>query len=366
VIVQDSWRVLVTQQTNAAQNGIYVYSASASGFTRSSDFDGNPDGEVTSGNLIPVISGATQYNTIWVLVTSNPIVVGTTPLNFTLFSSPHDLIAGTGITILGNTISVNGSVLAGNSIAWTGNTFNVDISTGTLATALGSKLNITDFNTFSGTTLPANYVSTTTFNTFTGTTLPANYYNKTEINAYTGATNTRLTTIEGDITGLSATTATKLDIVVFSAYTGTTAPNEIFLIHTGGTELNTILATAIIWDSAVVTGAAFSWTGSSEIQVLETGLYEVSYNIPYNITSNSQIGVGANIILNNATVLDVTAAAGLATRVAGAASVGLPTVVLSLIANDVLNLATFRTHQSGTATSSLTGSILIKRKNTLQ
>jgi len=369
VIVQDSWRVLVTQQTNAAQNGIYVYSASASGFTRSQDFDGNPSGEVTSGNLIPVISGATQYNTIWVLVTSNPIVVGTTPLNFTLFSSPHDLIAGTGITILGNTISVNGSVLAGNSIAWTGNTFNVDISTGTLATALGSKLDTSVFNTFTGTTLPANYVSTTTFNTFTGTTLPANYYNKTEINSYTGATQTTITGIENDITYLSGVTDTKLDISTFTGYTGTTAPNEIFLIHTGGTELNTILATAIEWDGYGVTGAtgaAFSWTGSSEIQVLETGLYEVNYNIPYNISTNSQIGIGANIILNNATVLDVTAAAGLATRTAGAASVGLPTVILSLTANDVLNLATFRTHQSGTATSSKTGSILIKRKNTLQ
>jgi len=369
VVVQDGWRVLVTQQTSAVQNGIYVYSASASGFTRSSDFDGNPSGEVTSGNLIPVISGVTQYNTIWVLVTPNPIVVGTTPLEFTLFSSPHQLIAGIGITILANTISVDGSSLAGNSIAWTGNTFNVDVASGTLATVLGTKLDITDFNYYSGTTVPATYLSINNFNTFTGTTLPANYYNKTEINSYTGATDTRLTTIESDITGLSATTATKLDTAVFNSYTGATAPNEIFLIHTGGTELNTILASAIEWDAEGVTGAtgaAFSWTGSSEIQVLETGLYEVSYNIPYNINSNSSIGVGANLILNNLTVIDVTAAAGLATRVAGAASVGLPTVILSLTANDVLNLATFRTHQSGSATSSLTGSILIKRKNTLQ
>ena len=76
--------------------------------------------------------------------------------------------------------------------------------------------------------------------------------------------------------------------------------------------------------------------------------------------------MGANVILNNSIVIDVTAAAGLATRSDGAASVGLPTVIVSLTANDVITLATFRTHQSGTATSSLTGSILIKKKNTLQ
>lgn len=357
-------RVLVKDQSTAADNGIYV--ANASTWTRATDYDGTPDGEVSSGNIIPIISGTTLYSTLWVLITPNPITVGITDLDFTLFSSPHEMIAGTGISILGNTISVNGSALAGNSIAWTGNTFNVDISTGTLATALGSKLNVSDFNYYSGTTVPATYLSINNFNGFTGTTLPANYYNKIQINAYTGATDTRLQGIETNITYISGVTDTKLPIAVFSAYTGTTAPNEIFLTHTGGTELNTILATAIEWDNAVVSGAAFSWTGSSEIQVLETGLYEVSYNIPYNITSNSSIGVGANLILNNATVIDVTAAAGLATRSSGAGSIGLPTVVLSLTANDVLNLATFRTMQSGTATSSLTGSILIKKKNTLQ
>jgi len=364
VTLSNGDRVLVKDNTDASENGIYI--ASASTWTRATDFDGNPNGEVSAGNIIPVLSGDTQYSTLWVLVTPNPIVVGTTDLEFTLFSEPHALIPGVGISINGNVIAVDGASLAGNSISWTGNTFNVDVNSGTLSTALTAKLNVSDFNTFTGTTLPANYLTISDFNTFTGTTLPANYYNKTEINSYTGATDTRLNGIEADITGLSATTATKLDTAVFTGYTATTAANEIFLIHTGGTELNTILATAIEWDSEEVSGAAFSWTGSSEIEIFEAGLYEVSYNIPYNIVNNSSIGVGANIILNNSTVLDVTAAAGLATRSAGAASIGLPTVVLSLTANDVLNLATFRTHQSGTATSSLTGSILIKKKNTLQ
>ena len=357
-------RVLVKDQTDASQNGIYV--ATGTTWSRATDYDGTPEGEVQSGDLIPVLSGDTQYNTLWALVTPDPITVGTTDLEYTLFSSPHELIPGTGIDISGNVISVDGASLAGSSIAWTGNTFNVDTTTGNVATALALKLDIADFNSFTGTTLPANYLQISDFNTFTGTTLPANYYNKTEINAYTGSTDQRLTDIENDITGLTATTATKLDTAVFNSYTGATAPNEIFLTHTGGTNLNTILATAIEWDTAEISGTSYNWTGSSEIQVLETGDYEINYNIPYNIAANSSIGVGANIILNNSTVIDVTAAAGLATRTAGAASIGLPTVIVSLTANDILELATFRTHQAGTATSSLTGSILIKKKNTLQ
>ena len=363
-------RVLVKDQVSGETNGIYI--ASASTWTRATDFDGNPNGEVSAGNIIPVLTGDTQYSSLWVLVTPNPITVGITPLDFTLFSSPHELIPGVGILINGNTIAVDGANLAGNSIAWTGNTFNVDISSGTLSTALGSKLDVSDFNSYTGTTdtrLIGIEGDITTLSGATAYISGVTDSNFAIFTGYTATTETRLETIESDITGNTAAIATKLDTSIFTGYTATTAPNEIFLIHTGGTDLNTILATAIEWDAVGVTGAtgsAFSWTGSSEIQVLETGLYEVNYNIPYNISTNSQIGIGANIILNNATVLDVTAAAGLATRTAGAASVGLPTVVLYLAANDVLNLATFRTHQSGTATSSLTGSILIKKKNTLQ
>ena len=142
-------RVLITHQTLPAENGIYVYSLATNDFLRSDDFD--EDSEVIQGALIPVITGSTNRNTLWVLVTPNPIVLDTTPLEFSLFSSPI-ITAGHGIDISGVTISVDGSVLAGNSISWTGNTFNVDISTGTLATALDSKLNVSTFSGYTGST----------------------------------------------------------------------------------------------------------------------------------------------------------------------------------------------------------------------
>ena len=356
--VQDGDRILVKDQTLGEQNGIYDYSGGSNTFIRSSDFDGNPGGEVVDGNIVPVVTGDTQYNTLWVLITPDPITVGTTDLEFTLFSSPVGLVAGVGIDISGNTISVDGASLAGSSIVWSGNTFNVDPTTGNLATALALKLDVSDFNTYSANTNnlitgnTANIVINTQQILDNKTGITANY------NLITGNT--------ADISYISGVTDTKLDINTFTGYTGATAPNEIFLTHTGGTDLNTILATAIEWDSEEVSGAASSWTGSSEIKILEAGLYEINYNIPYNITANSSIGVGANVILNNTTVIDVTAAAGLAVKSDGAASIGLPTVIVSLAENDVLNLAAFRTHQAGTATSSLTGSILIKKKNTLQ
>jgi hypothetical protein len=125
-------RVLVKNQSTLTENGIYNYHVS--GMTRSSDFDFSPSGETVQGDLIPVITGATNKNTLWVLVEPKYYTGGTQNVKFTLFSSP--------------------SFNAGNSITITGSTINVDITTGTLATALGNKLETSVFNTYTGTTAP--------------------------------------------------------------------------------------------------------------------------------------------------------------------------------------------------------------------
>ena len=47
-------------------------------------------------------------------------------------------------------------------------------------------------STYTGTTAPNTYLSKTSFNTYSGTTIPNTYYNKTEINSYSGATATAI------------------------------------------------------------------------------------------------------------------------------------------------------------------------------
>jgi hypothetical protein len=176
-------RVLVKNQASAINNGIYV--ASASTWTRATDFDDVPGTEVVSGNIVPVVSGNTNHNTLWVLVTPNPIQVGTDPLNFTLFASPMSYVAGVGIDISGNTISVDGASLAGSSILWSGNTFNVDPTSGTLSTALSKKLDVTTFTGYTASTSGQinNKLNISTFTGYTATTAPI------LSGALTGATN---------------------------------------------------------------------------------------------------------------------------------------------------------------------------------
>lgn len=153
IVVNEGYRVLVKDQDPFAEkNGIYVLTGTT--LVRADDF--NESSESVHGAYTFVLSGNTHANQSWVLSTPNPIIIDVTPLHFTLFNQVTNLVAGTGITIgvcYGeHTISVDGQSLAGNSISWTGDTFNVDVNSGTLSTALNNKLNISTFGGYTGTT----------------------------------------------------------------------------------------------------------------------------------------------------------------------------------------------------------------------
>ena len=142
----DGMRILVKDQTNKTENGIYL--ASASTWTRSGDFDFAPSGETVQGDLIPVITGATNRNTLWVLVEPKNYTGSSQNVVFTLFGSPT-LTAGVGINILGSTVSVDGSALAGSYIVWSGNKFNVNANS-----IVSGYTTLTQFGNYTGSTQP--------------------------------------------------------------------------------------------------------------------------------------------------------------------------------------------------------------------
>lgn len=70
-------RVLVVEQTLSEDNGIYDTAVGA--WTRTPDADGTPSNEVSNGNTLHVLnSGSTDFKSKYILVTSDPITVGTT------------------------------------------------------------------------------------------------------------------------------------------------------------------------------------------------------------------------------------------------------------------------------------------------
>jgi hypothetical protein len=99
VSIVDGDRVLVKNQTTAADNGIYV--ASTGVWNRAKDFSSNRD--VKQGTAVLVTGGATN-GPLWWVTTADPITIGTTSLTFGQNIQPYDadLVSWAAITRAAN------------------------------------------------------------------------------------------------------------------------------------------------------------------------------------------------------------------------------------------------------------------------
>lgn len=106
VTLSDGDRVLLKDQTSASENGVYVANTASdpSTWTRSSDAD--EDSEVTSGMFTFVEEGVESGNESYILITDDPITVGSTALDFTVFSRAGEVVGGDGLVKSGNTLDV--------------------------------------------------------------------------------------------------------------------------------------------------------------------------------------------------------------------------------------------------------------------
>lgn len=94
-------RVLLTAQTTASQNGLWVVAAGA--WSRPADFPTGGDAENTA---VWAMEGTTYADTAWVCTTNHPAVIDTNNLTFVQFSSVAGYTGGDGIILVGNEFSV--------------------------------------------------------------------------------------------------------------------------------------------------------------------------------------------------------------------------------------------------------------------
>ena len=123
-------RVLVKNQSNGYENGIYVVASGA--WARSTDANASVD--VTPGMFTFVEQGTTNGDNGFTLTTDATINLGTTNLTFTQFSGAGLIVAGDGLTKSSNTLNVND-----DNISVEINSDNLRIK-GIAATAVGDLL----------------------------------------------------------------------------------------------------------------------------------------------------------------------------------------------------------------------------------
>jgi len=84
--LQNGWRVLIKDQTNLEENGIYTWNSGPQSFSRVSDFD-DPT-EMISGSFVTVITGNTLATTAWIMTSPSVVTVGVDPVEWSVFSIP--------------------------------------------------------------------------------------------------------------------------------------------------------------------------------------------------------------------------------------------------------------------------------------
>jgi hypothetical protein len=114
-------RVLVKNQTNNTENGIWVVAASA--WARSSDADTGT--KLTGGSFTFVEEGTNQQDSGWVMTTNGTITIGTSAIVWSQFSGAGQIDAGAGLTKNGNTLDV-GTASSARIVV---NTDNIDLAT---------------------------------------------------------------------------------------------------------------------------------------------------------------------------------------------------------------------------------------------
>ena len=134
--------------SDAAWNGIYTLTSTGAlqtVLTRSADFDNEGTLGSIPGSFTFVIGGGGQAGTGWVCITTNPIVMGTTPILWTQFS-------GGGTYTGGNAIAINGTVISalfdGNTVGVNGSNqlyipANAPLTTPNIGAATGTSLSVT-------------------------------------------------------------------------------------------------------------------------------------------------------------------------------------------------------------------------------
>lgn len=126
-------RVLVKNQTNAADNGIYV--AASGAWARSAD--ANTWAELVSAYTF-VEDGSTYADTGWVCTVNQGGTLGVTPITWSQFSGAGTYVAGTGLTLAGNTFSITNTAVTAGSYGSASNTLTATVNAQGQLTALAA------------------------------------------------------------------------------------------------------------------------------------------------------------------------------------------------------------------------------------
>jgi hypothetical protein len=288
-------RILIKNQADQAQNGVYVVTQTGSGvlpfiLTRATDFDtpGSGVNQIDAGDFFLITAGTANANTSWIQQTPLPITVGTTGITFVQFGvGGSAYTAGTGLTLAANEFSITNTAVTAASYgsASSVGTFTVNAQ-GQLTLASDSSIAINGNQITSGTVGTAYLSGSYTGITGVGT-LTAGTWNATTIAVAYGGTGLASYTIGDLLYASGATTLSKLAV----------GATDYVLTSTG-------TAPQYVAQSTLSVGSATNATNATNATTATNLAGGAASQIPY------QTGSGATSFIANGTAGQVLTSAG--------------------------------------------------------
>ena len=277
-------RILVKNQASSQFNGIYV--ASATAWARSADM--NTWAEVPSAFTF-IESGTTLADTGWVSTANQGGTINVTPMPWSQFSGAGSYLAGTGLTLTGNTFSITNTAVTAAAYGSSSQvaTFTVNAQ-GQLTLAASTSISIAATQVTSGTIDSAR--------------LSGSYSGITGLGTLGDLTVTN--TISGSISGNAgtATTATKA-----SNLAGGAAGS---LPYQSATDTTAFLTAGTNGQVLTLTGGIPSWTNASTGTVTSvSGTGTVSgISLSGTVTTTGNLTLGGTLDLSSPPAIGGTTA----------------------------------------------------------
>lgn len=263
-------RVLVKNQTDAKQNGIYIVTAAGGAgskwtLTRATDYDNNVSGMVAAGDMLLVSAPSSEYsvtpsnqNTTWAMNaqgtdTNQSIKIGTDNIVWVQTSGAGTVTAGTGITVTGNQVAVDTAVVLTQTNTLTGIT-NKTFVAPVLGAATATSINKVAF------TAPT---TSATLSLADGSTLATSGSNSITLTS-SGSTNVTLPTSGtlATLAGAESLTNKKLGSLTSNGLVTTSGGDGTLSVTTMGTGIATFLSTPT---SANLAAALTNETGTGTV-----------------------------------------------------------------------------------------------------
>lgn len=144
VTLSNGDRVLVKDQTDPTENGIYVFNGAGNAMTRSSD--ANSGTNLNAGAYTYIEEGTVNQKSSWTMITTGTITLGTSNIVWTQFSGAGSYTASNGVQIIGNDFSIK---LDGTTLSVSGSGLKLaDLTSGNIL--VGNASNIATSVTMSG------------------------------------------------------------------------------------------------------------------------------------------------------------------------------------------------------------------------